>query len=93
MGAPPCAGGAAWWQEPLGRGGRNVGQVCANGGETSAKPGIEFPDDQVDETVIAVLQAIDHELKRLLLGKQEEANAALVAELQRFSDGLLTGPQ
>ena len=70
-----------------------MGQVCANGGETSAKPGIEFPDDQVDETVIADLQAIDHELKRLLLGKQEEANAALVAELQRFSDGLLTGPQ
>jgi len=64
--------------------------VCANGGETSAKPGIEFPDDQVDETVIAVLQAIDHELKRLLLGKQEERNAALVAEFQRFSDGLLT---
>jgi hypothetical protein len=72
--------------------GRNVGQVCANGGETSAKPGIEFPDDQVDETVIADLQAIDHELKRLLLCKQEETHTALVAELQRFSDGLLTSP-
>jgi hypothetical protein len=92
MGAPPCAGGAAWWQEPLGRGGRNVGQVCANGGETSAKPGIEFPDDQVDETVIADLQAIDHELKRLLLCKQEETHAALVAELQKFSDGPLASP-
>jgi hypothetical protein len=31
-------------------------------------------------------------LKRLLLGKQEETHAALVAELQRFSDGLLTSP-
>ena len=60
-----------------------MGQVCANGGETSAKPGIEFPDGQVDETVIADLQAIDHELKRLLLGKQEERNAALVAEFQK----------
>ena len=50
-------------------------------------------DDQIDDSVIADLQSIDHELKRLLLGKQEEANAALVAELRRFSDGLLTGPQ
>jgi hypothetical protein len=42
---------------------------------------------------LRIYKAIDHELKRLLLGKQEERNAALVAEFQRFSDGLLTSPQ
>jgi hypothetical protein len=41
--------------------------------------------------VIADLQAIDHELKCLLLGKQQETNAALVAKRQRFSVGVGRG--